>query len=620
MIPRCVLRLACVCVAIIGVMLSRVHLAADEAQKDPHRPAARQFPPLNSEKRVSGELVTSNFYHRTGQFRNKAGELHNFAMPPYGTVRYLNTETDLRDVPLGTRFHFFLLQDKQAQSASLATMKDQFSIDAEGGISYRIDEVKMSDGKILATRQSASKSQPDEKREFVVTDQTRFWKGTKQAALSELVAGDVVLVNLAGENAKGSDRCTDIWAGEEAQKLATETQRKKFTDFLKKRGLPGWIEKTDDRTLVVTLFSSDPVAFKNAWLKDFGVGKDINVCVANDELRTWNPPVDREWAKVTEVQAAPVDCFGCSGVRLVVTVKNMLEGFRRGRVVRLFNPSWQVNDMPFGEGLYSEMQTAEVNVQTAKEFPAQFPFRTDFGNEHLPWYQIKTGEAPPHFSAHLMMGELVKVDKDKESGQFRVEQSGELVDFTLIPQGAIVPFNTNKFDDDGPVRWKEGPARVMVLNAEAGLEHVPLGVRCRFHMYQDEKGAFTKASLITDEYTYLAQNKIVLRVESLLLADGKLRVARQIPKRKDYNGDLVQPPDIGCAELRVSDPTRVWKGEQQVKLSDLAAGDLLLVNLTGELPGKAATCTDIWIGTDTHAKVTEAQRKKQPPSNAKKSK
>jgi hypothetical protein len=65
----------------------------------------------------------------------------------------------------------------------------------------------------------------------------------------------------------------------------------------------------------------------------------------------------------------------------------------------------------------------------------------------------------------------------------------------------------------------------------------------------------------------------------------------------------------------VNDATRVWKADQQVKLADLKAGDVLLFNRTAELPGKPSTCTDLWIGEETHKLVTEKQRK---PAVAKK--
>lgn len=83
-----------------------------------------EFPPHHSDKRIGGELVQADFIHRTGQFRmNKTGELMSFTMPPYGAINHLNAEADLRDVPLGTSFLFFLNQDPNGNFTRLEAHK-----------------------------------------------------------------------------------------------------------------------------------------------------------------------------------------------------------------------------------------------------------------------------------------------------------------------------------------------------------------------------------------------------------------------------------------------------------------------------------------------------------------
>ncbi|MDB6117675.1 MAG: hypothetical protein JWO08_1456, partial [Verrucomicrobiaceae bacterium] len=129
----------------IVVASSFLH-AADEAPKlDPrypfrtdyanaqlpwYKPKPLEFPPHHSDRRISGEFVSADFVHRTGQFRmSKTGELVDFTMPPYGAINYLNAQADLRDVPLGTFFLFFLNQDSSGGFTRLATMQDQFTMD-----------------------------------------------------------------------------------------------------------------------------------------------------------------------------------------------------------------------------------------------------------------------------------------------------------------------------------------------------------------------------------------------------------------------------------------------------------------------------------------------------------
>lgn len=596
------------CFVIVAMFRIQQTLVAEEAKTDPHypfrtdfanahlpwyAPKPLEFPPHHSDHRVGGELVSVDFIHRKGQFRmSKSAELADFTLPPYGSIDYLNAGADLRDVPLGTFFLFFLNQDEHGGFTRLATMQDQFTMDANHGFSYRLDEMKLAEGKLLVTKHSIPKKQDDlGKKELLVAAETRVWKGDKQVKLDELKTGDELLYNFTGKTADNPGRCTDIWIGADTHSLASDAQRKKFAAFTKFRGLPGWIEKTEKDTLTVTLFSGDSKNFEKTWMADFAVGKEVHPVVANDELRTWNPPVDNERGTLLEIQKVPTDCYGCSGVRLVIKVGHMLEGFRKGRVVRVFGAGWKMQDQFYGESLmgygFGHMMNQELNENVAKEYPEQFPFRTDYGNDTLPWYQLKPGVKPPPFAEHVVFGELLKVDTAARTGQFCTDRKSDVVDFTLTPEGTI------KF-----------------LNAESKLEDLPIGTRCRFHLFQDEKGAFPKVSFIGDEFSQWASNHTTCRVESLQLAAGKILVAHQIPEVKDYNGDMKRPPDIGRSELRIVPETRVWKGAETVKLSDIAIGDALLFNLTAELPGKPAYCTDIWIGEDTHKLVSETQHKK----------
>jgi hypothetical protein len=560
-----------------------------------YQPKPLEFPPHHSDRRIGGALVSADFVHRIGQFRmSKTGELVDFTLPPYGAVNYLKAEADLRDVPLGMFFLFFLNQDKAGGFTRLATMQDQFTMDASHSFTYRLDEVKLGEGKLLTTKQSIPKNQPDlGKKELLVKPATRVWKGDQQVKLADLTAGDELLFNATGKSAENpAGWCTDIWVGADTHKLTTETQAKKFAEFTKRRGVPGWIDKTEGNLVTVTFFSGDTHTFKQTWMSDFAAGKSGGkLCVANDELRTWNPPVDGDGFTVMEVRDVPRESYGCSGVQIVVKVTNMLEGFRRGRVVRVFASGWKAQDQFYGESLmgygFGRMLNQELVENPPKEYPLQFPFRTDYGNDELSWFKIKEGVKPPTFAEHLVLGELVSADAATGTGRFRTERTGETVEFALLPQGTV------KF-----------------LNAKATLADLPPGLRCRFSMFQDEKGAFTRASLVADEFTRLAANAITHRVEALKLAEGKLLVAQQLPAVKDYNGDLQRPPDIGRSELRVNDATRVWKGEERVKLSDLAVGDALLVNLTSEQNGAPSVCTDLWIGAETHKLVTERQGKK----------
>jgi hypothetical protein len=465
-----------------------------------------EFPPLGSEHRVRGELVEADFIHRTGQFRTSAtGELVDFALLPYGIIKYQKAEADLRDLPLGTRCEFSLYQDEKG-------------------------------------------------------------------AFTQVVLMDQVL------------------DGAEPQKLATEHQRALHKAFLKARGLPAWIDRVDGKKLTVTLFG-DPAGLL-AFCKDEGIvpkqwateHRFIDTIVANSELRTYNPPVDRERSMVVEFQNAPTDCHGSGGIRWVIEPALLLEGFRKGRIVRLFaSQAWPVNDMPFGESLYSEAPGVSVGT----EEPEHYPYRTDFANEQLPWYQLKPGIFPPLRSHHLVDGELLQVDAVHRSGQFRADRTGELINFTMPPYGSI-----------------------RYLDSAADLRDLPLKTRYHFYLYQDATGSFTRAIVIMDEFSRLVGDKRTYRLEETRLKDNKLILASQQGMIKNEKDALYRPPDVGRGEFPVNDQTGVWKGDKRVGLSDLAAGDELLVNLTGRTASDRSRCSEIWIGPKTQELFTARQRAK----------
>ncbi len=552
-----------------------------------------EFPPRGSEHRISGELLEADFIHRTGQFRNSAtGELVDFTLLPYGVIKYLNAEADLRDLPLGARFEFSLYQDQHGAFTQAALMADEFTQLAGAGITYRLDKTSVAgagQGQLEVVRQSVPRNELNLGNEqWLVDSRTRIWKGDKQIPLADMAVGDALLVNFTGGQEKPRP-CSDIWIGAETQKLATERQRTAHKDFLKARGLPAWIDRVDGKKLTVSLFG-DPAGLA-ALFKDEGIDPQVwakehrfvRTVVANAELRSYNPPVDGENSMVVDFQSVPTDRYGLSGVRWGIEPALLLEGFRKGRVVRLFaSPAWPVKDMPFGESLYSEAPGVSVGMEEA----AHYPYRTDFANERLPWYQLKPVTFPPFGSQHQVEGELVSVDAVHRSGQFRADRTGELVNFTMPPYGSI-----------------------QYLSSAADLRDLPLKTRYHFYLYQDAAGAFTKAVLIMDDFSRLVNDKRSYRVEQTV-EDGELVLASQQGLIKNEKDELYRPPDVGRGQFLVDGQTRVWKNGDRVTPGDLATGDELLVNLTGRSAEKRSNCAEIWIGAKTHELTTTQQRAK----------
>lgn len=597
--------------AVLALPSLFVPLSAEDGRLDPkypfrtewananlpwYQPKPLEFPPHHSDRRIGGELIATDYIHRTGRFRTNQGELIDFTMPPYGSVYYLNAEADLRDVPLGTFFLFFLNQDEQGGFTRLATMQDEFTMMANHGYAYRIDDVKLADGRLKVTKVKLSENKDENRNELLVNARTRVWKGERQVKLSDLVVGDPLLVSLGANATKGPGPrwCTDLWIGADTHKAVSEKQRKQHNAFIKQRGVPAWIDRVDGRKLTVTFFSNEPASLRGLfadegidpekWAKD---KHGVTLVVANEHLRSYWPQVCRKGGRVLEYTRVPTECYGSSGIRWIIEADTMLEGFRQGRILRIFpHHTWPVEEMPFGEGLHAGGHDFEEPPECREEEPADYSYRTDFGNAHLPWYQPQPGVFPPPWSAHQVVGELLHVDANQRAGRFREERSGQTIAFTLLPSGVA-----------------------RFLGAESDLGDVPLGTRCRFLLHPDAQGTFIKASVVLDEFTWLNDHTITYRLEQARLDEHRLFVARDaaaVPV--DYQLEPRKPPYLGRTELLVDDQTRVWKGNQRATLAELANDDVLLVNLAGGTTTTAPRCSDIWIGTATHQQVIARQR------------
>ncbi len=549
---------------------------------------AGEFPPHHSDHRVGGELIAADYIHRTGTFRcDHSGVLVDFAMPPFGAVYYLNFEADLRDVPLGTYYLFFLHQDAAGAFTRVSTMEDEFTMVANHGFSYRLDEVKAAERLLLATKHTVAEGKEAGKATLRWDDTTRIWQGGQPLAPSALKPGDELLFSASGDQPGSPRRCTEIWVAPATQAQATADQRARRIAYLKLRGLPVLIDEVAGKQVTVTFLANERSSllemFKAEeidaakWAKEH---RNIEAVVANDELRSYNPPVDKQGCKVVSVRTIPADCYGSSGEQWVIEPNLLLEGFRRGRILRLFlKPNWPINDMPFGEGMYDHA------VETNDSDAHAYPYRTDAANAGLPWYQLEAGRFPPASSQHEVEGELVALDAAHRRGSFRTAAGGAPVDFTLPSFGAVLH-----------------------LGAEGELAEVPLGTRLRFSLYKDGGGAFTRAAQVSDDFSRTAAARQTWRIDAVHPARGEIEASRLTAEVVNYNDDKVRPPPLGHSIFSVDAQTALWKGDARIALGDLHVGDEVLFDLSGRTATSMGRCTAMWVGADTVHQLVARQR------------
>lgn len=345
------------------------------------------FPPEHSAHAIGGELIAIDRINRTGTLRLDRTDAQSrgnwdlplpFTMLPYGTVWYHGAPAELRDVPLGTHLTgLFYWDSTLANSASTKQLvgerklnpddrgfhwalrlEDDFSLFARQGRHWRL-EAYDAEKKTISVTPLDSKGAPDGKASlFQVNEATRIWKGRGFGEPGDLKPGLTLLLNTTYRTMRLDGRCTDLWLDTASQALAAAQQRDAHRLYLREHGLAGRVEVVDDkaRTMTVTLFEDFDLALRDdfskpAIVREKQVPPFVSIAVAEDSLRAYDPINDIKRGPVLgwkEVPRVP----GSSGWQITVQPEVMLEGFRPGRVVRLFAGVWGVTDLPREEKLF----------------------------------------------------------------------------------------------------------------------------------------------------------------------------------------------------------------------------------------------------------------------------
>ena len=99
-----------------------------------------------------------------------------------------------------------------------------------------------------------------------------------------------------------------------------------------------------ERSLAQTA-SFDPALFK-----ELTKGENCGTAVATPALMTYDPVNDRKGGIVLAINKVPLDP-GSSGVQVQIQVDQLLEGYRPGRIVRIYPGNWPVIPLPLEESL-----------------------------------------------------------------------------------------------------------------------------------------------------------------------------------------------------------------------------------------------------------------------------
>ncbi|MFZ9860080.1 MAG: hypothetical protein ACO3GX_03300 [Gemmataceae bacterium] len=368
---------------------------ADPAKKEPFRPTAGKFPPIDEAKSYRGELVFVDHVNRRGSLRlhvdGHFGESkpHHFAMLPYGIIRYRGAPADLRDIPLGTVLYgkFYLPQDPKTSSVPdrgkgsvtqpaetyAILLEDDPSFCLREGKSWKLMEVEIKnhEGTLLASMERKKDGEGlggDHK--MTLDSSTRIWRGRELLGIDDLVAQGVWNGNgkksLNGQPVQLSltwhprylyqqFHVSDIWLDDVAMQNAAKAQTGLNHRFIKTRWMPAWVDSVDygkfgRATITATLFGGmDPKLYA-----DFKKGTGGQMAAAEATLRTYWPDHDGMEGMITDViKSTSEPPLGSSGIQVRFETDLVLEGFRPGRIVRVRPQNWPKVKPPSEECIHS---------------------------------------------------------------------------------------------------------------------------------------------------------------------------------------------------------------------------------------------------------------------------
>jgi hypothetical protein len=353
---------------------------------DWYQPVEGQFPPEGSAHAVSGELITVDHLERHFDIRvdrNDSQDRSIWDLPldatmlPYGSIYFHGAPAALQDIPLGTHLNglFYLKapddntplppgpynrRTPDADFRRCFRLEDDFTFAARQKQSWLIENVDLTAMTVTATLQQDDKP-TGKPKVFDLLTGTRVMKGNGFADLKSLEKGQIVLLDLTWVTLYGPGRLTDIWIDEPSRQLAISQQLERHRNYIRQRGLPGWISAVDDDSQIVTITffgGVDPKLFEELTLTDgnkvgwplYKEADDPNapkgtIAVARESLMTYDPVNDRKGGNILAINKIPAEP-GSSGVQIKVKCDLMLEGFRPRRIVRFFPATWKVIALP----------------------------------------------------------------------------------------------------------------------------------------------------------------------------------------------------------------------------------------------------------------------------------
>lgn len=419
--------------SILWIMLLGCFSFAVSAEEEPFRPKNGEFPPIEKAHTYEGELIFVDHATRRGSIRVKAengmfrrNNPHPFAMLPYGMIKYHGAPADLRDIPLGTIMHVkgFLPPDPKLSPVPvypvdnknkdmnhyrgvgvepaenhLLLLEDEPSYCQRLGLEWKLKELEYKGNSwfIKATRQPKNGSDEKAKAVSMTFDSaTRIWRGRELLTPADLVAekiwpsegkkslnGQGVLLGL---NYKPTPdgiftrfHITDIWLDDVSIQRSAQKQTEVHKAFIRSRWLPAYIDdveylKHGRAKITATLFGG----MDETLYSEFKKGEDAVMNPAELTLKHtaggYGPGHIASRGKILDVIKSTENIpFASSGVQLRFETDLIVEGIRKGRVVKVRPKSWPELMIPREECIWNHGFSHEDRFPTPAIFQKYKP-------------------------------------------------------------------------------------------------------------------------------------------------------------------------------------------------------------------------------------------------------
>jgi hypothetical protein len=205
-------------------------------------------------------------------------------------------------------------------------------------------------------------------------------------------------------------------------------------------------------------------------------------------------------------------------------------------------------------------------------------------------YELQPGRFPTEGSAMYVAGELIQMDHVNRTGQIRPDRRDDqrTDDYDRAMRFTLLPYGTLRFH-----------------GAPAELRDIPIGTHLHGQFYFDPKtglpvrGGFGSAFLLEDDFSFLQRQQRAWRLDAMNVDKGSITVTDLSLADQKAAGK----PTV----FKVNPATRVWKERGLGTLTNLAVGQMLLINITVATLKGPGRCTDIWLDEESRALAAAQQ-------------